>query len=217
MIRVYVLRVERLMNQSFSDLVDSLPFGEKEKKRLLSINNSKRKWESLGSLVALWRLMSECGHPFYEIPAVISRAPSGKPYFDSPIAPHFSISHSSGIAAAAMVDRKYGEIGFDIEVIDNKYDFRQIADRYFTDSEKKDFDDAKNSAEAFYAVWTAKEAKAKLGGAGLASIIGRNTAPQKSFLSRFYMDIEDRKAVLSVCSYVAEQAIQIYTDKEVTL
>ena len=215
MIRIYILRTENLSKTDFLELVNSLPFGEAEKERLLAIKNSKHKWESLGGLVALWRLMERSEFP-YDGLTVIERTPSGKPYFNFPISPHFSISHSQGIAAAAICDYKYGEIGFDIEVIDQGYDFPHIAERFFTDAEKAELEAGKNSAVSFFSIWTAKEAYAKLGGQGLSDLFANKDKPrpQNVSLSKLNISLGDRQAVLSVCSYVAEQPIQIYTDNE---
>ena len=215
MIRIYILRTENLLKSDFSELVNSLPFGEAEKQRLLAIKSSRHKWESLGGLIALWRLMEKSEFP-YDGLTVIERTPSGKPYFNFPVSPHFSISHSQGIAAAAICDYKYGEIGFDIEVIDQKYDFYTIAERFFTDDEKAELEASKNSAVTFFSIWTAKEAYAKLGGQGLSELLARKDKPrQKNLsLSKLNISLGDRQAVFSVCSYVAEQPIQIYTDNE---
>ena len=97
MIKVYVLDTEPLRQKDFSSYVDSLPFGDTEKTRLLAIHNSNHKWESLGGLIALSRLLDK-----FPIDAPISteiyRSAAGKPYFNAPAAPFFSISHSKGIA-----------------------------------------------------------------------------------------------------------------------
>lgn len=217
MIRIYILRVERLMSEDFYDLVNALPFGESEKSRLAAIGNSKHKWESLGGLVALARLLDKReGEPSH-FSTVITRASSGKPYFDSPTAPYFGISHSDGVAAAAIVDCRYGEIGFDIELINTNYDFERVADRYFTEEEKKEFEASGKSAESFYAIWTAKEAFAKMDGRGLAAVVADRSQKLSGgiSLSRLSVDVGERRAMLSVCSYVADQPIQIYTDNEV--
>lgn len=216
MIKVYILDTEALRKEEFSSLVDSLPFGEAEKTRLLAINNSKHKWESLGGLVALSRLLDKISSDT-PISTEIYRAPSGKPYFKSPAAPFFSVSHSGGIAAAAAVECKYGEIGFDIETVDGKYDFERIANRYFSEDEKTQIKQSKNPAEAFFSLWTAKEATAKIDGGGLSALIlggeGRLSTP--THISKLSVDVSGRRAVLSVCSYVADQPIQIFTDSEV--
>ena len=216
MIRVYILQTENLLKTDFLELVNALPFGEKEKERLLAINNSKHKWESLGGLVALWRLLEKTDAS-YDGLTYIERGPSGKPYFNFPASPYFSISHSRGIAAAAICDYKYGEIGFDIEVIDKGYDFSHIAERFFNDVEKAELEAGGNSANAFFSIWTAKEAYAKLGGQGLSALLASKDAQRTRgiSLSRLNISVGERQAVFSICSYVAEQPIQIYTDSEV--
>lgn len=216
MIKVYILDTEALRKEDFSSLVDSLPFGDAEKTRLLAISNSKHKWESLGGLVALSRLLDKLPSdaPFS---TEIHRAPSGKPYFNFPAAPYFSVSHSGGIAAAAVVECKYGEIGFDIETVDGSYDFERIANRYFSQNEKNQISESKNPAETFFSLWTAKEATAKIDGGGLSALIlggeGRLSTP--THISKLSVEMSGRRVVMSVCSYVADQAIQIFTDSEV--
>ena len=216
MIKVYVLDTEPLRQKDFSSYVDSLPFGDTEKTRLLAIHNSNHKWESLGGLIALSRLLDK-----FPIDAPISteiyRSAAGKPYFNAPAAPFFSISHSKGIAAAAMVEYKYGEIGFDIETVDVNYNFERISQRCFTEKEITEINESKNPAEAFFSLWTAKEAMAKIDGGGLSSIITKRTdkpmAP--THIRKLSMDFAGQRTVMSVCSYVADQAVQIFTDKEV--
>ena len=216
MIKVYILDTDALRKEEFSSLVDSLPFGEAEKTRLLAIHNSKHKWESLGGLVALSRLLDKMPSDA-PISTEIRRAPSGKPYFNSPATPFFSVSHSKGIAAAAIVDCKYGEIGFDIEAVDGKYDFLRIANRYFGEAEKAQISESKNPAETFFSLWTAKEAMAKIDGGGLSALIlgGETRLSTPTHVSKLSVDISGRRVVMSVCSYVADQAIQIFTDSEV--
>ena len=216
MIKVYVLDTEALIKRDFISLADGLPFGDAEKTRLLAINNSTHKWESLGGLIALSRLIDKFPIDTH-ISTEIYRSSNGKPYFNSPVAPFFSISHSGGIAAAAMVEYKYGEIGFDIEAVDANYNFDRISARYFTEAERAEINESKSPAEAFFSLWTVKEAMAKIGGDGLSSIINKQTDAHRArtHISKLSIDFAGRRAVMSVCSYVADQAIQIFTDKEV--
>lgn len=214
MIKIYILDTESLCKEEFSGLVDSLPFGEAEKTRLLAISNSKHKWESLGGLVALSRLLGKMPSDAV-LSTEIRRATSGKPYFNSPASPFFSVSHSKGIAAAAIVDCKYGEIGFDIEAVDENYDFHRITSRCFSEAEKTQITESKNPAEAFFSLWTAKEAMAKIDGGGLSALISGSRTSLSAHVSKLNVDISGKRVVMSVCSYVADQPIQIFTDSEV--
>ncbi len=215
MIRIYILKVEQLMDEDFGTLAEALPFGGSEASRLLAISNSKHKWESLGGLIALSRLVEKCESNGVPFSREILRAPSGKPFFNSPNAPHFGISHSHGIAAAALSDCKYGEIGFDIEVIDRDYDFLRVADRYFTDSEKSELEASGNTPESFFAIWTAKEALAKADGRGLSALISGSSDRllNAMHLTRLNIDIGNTAAVMSIYSYVKGQPIQIYKEE----
>ena len=214
MIKIYILDTEALHSQDFSALVDALPFGDGEKSRLMAIKSQKHKWESLGGLVALSRLLDKTPS---DIPMSfeIYRAASGKPYFSSPAAPFFGISHSCGICAAAIVDCKYGEIGFDIEAVDGKYDPLRIADRFFSEEETEQVRKSKNPAETFFSLWTAKEATAKIDGGGLSSLILGGNMRQSTHLSKLSVELSGRRVMMSVASYVADQPIQIFTDNEV--
>ena len=217
MIRVYILNTDRLSDESIFELIDTLPFGEAEKTRLLAINSSKHKRESLGGLLALSRLLDKCCADTSGFSTEIIRSPSGKPYFNSPNAPYFGISHSQGVAAAAIVDCKYGEIGFDVELVNEQYDFMRIAERYFDGNERAELERNGNSALSFFSLWTAKEARAKIDGRGLSALLSdrSKSISDGTFLTRLCVEVGDRQAVLSVCSYVAGQSVQIYKDKDI--
>ena len=213
MIRIYILNTKRLDGADFYELTNALPFGENEKKRLIAIENSKHKWESLGGLMALGELIKKCG---ITESAEISRASTGKPCFaNSPSFP-FGISHSNGICAAALGDTECVNIGFDMEIIDENVNCEAIAKRFFDEAELKEFYAAQCSVESFYSIWTAKEAFAKLDGRGLASVLSskQGTHAENAYLSRLSVDIDGRRAVLSVYCHAPEQPIQIFCDSE---
>ena len=58
--------------------ITTLPFGEAERSRLLSIRNPHARRQSLGARWALWELLQE-NKPLATIPLLYT--PSGKPYF----------------------------------------------------------------------------------------------------------------------------------------
>ena len=89
-------------------------------------------------------------------------AQRGKPYFaDSPW--HFSISHTSR-HAFCVLSRK--NIAIDAEELDRKVNLR-LSEKILSESEKQQFDAAKNQKNALLTVWVLKEAAAKLSGEGL--------------------------------------------------
>lgn len=81
----------------------------------------------------------------------------------------FNLSHSDGIALIAVT--RGGRIGVDLEATGRRTDFAAIAERYFSPSERAYLarltPDAR--AEAFFVLWTAKEAYTKALGAGLSA------------------------------------------------
>ena len=84
---------------------------------------------------------------------------NGRPCFDRAFV---SISHSGSLWACALSD---APCGVDIQ---RKQDVRfdKLASRYFTESEAARV--SKEGRDAFFEIWTAKEAYAKLTGEGLA-------------------------------------------------
>ena len=79
---------------------------------------------------------------------------------------HFNLSHSLDIAVLAVGQQH--PLGIDIERFDREVDFDRLAERCFRESEWDRFrayeDRAK--AEAFFWLWTAKEARMKATGEG---------------------------------------------------
>ena len=80
----------------------------------------------------------------------------------------FNLSHSGNLAILAIC--KNHQLGADIEHTDRKADWAGIARRFFTENEQQDFfqlDESKQE-DAFYKVWTRKEAHMKTTGKGLS-------------------------------------------------
>ena len=99
---------------------------------------------------------------------------SGKPFFANIEDLHFNISHSGSEVAIAFSTKP---VGFDMELLDRKRDFRAIADRFFTNEESSEVKSAEEYGnELFVRIWTAKEAMLKLSGEGLAGGLNRAMA-----------------------------------------
>jgi 4'-phosphopantetheinyl transferase len=79
----------------------------------------------------------------------------------------FNLSHSGNLAILAIC--KNHQLGVDIEHTDRKADWAGIARRFFTANEQQDFFQLNESIQedAFYKVWTRKEAHMKVTGKGL--------------------------------------------------
>ena len=146
--------------------VRALPFGKAEQTRLLAIGNKKRALCSLGALLALQSL-TDHAHS-------ILRTPEGKPYFDDPDAPAFSLSHSDTLAVAVLADDDAGSVGIDVEDIRPCPQATRIAKRFFTAAECAHLAEFPTD-EAFLTLWTAKEAVAKMSGQALASALSAPT------------------------------------------
>ena len=92
---------------------------------------------------------------------------SGKPYFKN--YPYFfNISHSENMILGAISDM---EIGVDIQI--EQECNRKLVDRFFHENEKKKLSalDGTAGKEAFFKLWTAKEAYGKLVGSGVSKAL----------------------------------------------
>lgn len=205
MITVYITDTQALdMSSVPSDL-----FGDEEAKRIRAIKNPSRRLESLGGLWALKKITD-----FTPMPAIY-RDRYGKPRFygDNPLP--FGISHSHGIAAAAIADSNIGDIGFDIEVVRDIAHADDISKRFFSEKEIADFKCGGKSTAAFFKVWTAKEAYAKLDGTGIATQLSKNADTDGSiFLSQINVDYKGKQIILAIACKSEGQAIRIFTDTE---
>lgn len=96
--------------------------------------------------------------------------PHGKPILQSAaVEPplHFNLTHSRGAVALAVSANR--EVGIDIEERHRSVEYRQLAARYFTPQEAVHLQrlDGDQLREAFFAIWTLKEAFVKAIGRGL--------------------------------------------------
>lgn len=96
-------------------------------------------------------------------------AARGKPYLlDPPCDLRFSLTHTRGMAAVAIAEGV--EVGVDVESADRRADSMKLAERFFAPEEVallRTLDGAARR-EAFFAIWTLKEAVVKATGQGLA-------------------------------------------------
>jgi 4'-phosphopantetheinyl transferase len=93
----------------------------------------------------------------------------GKPFLAAPraIDMRFNVSHADALAVYAVSNGR--DIGVDVERIDRRVDVR-IADRFFSQHERAALRSttAARVTEAFFAIWTRKEAYIKGKGEGLS-------------------------------------------------
>ena len=181
------------------DAVRSLPFGQAERERLCSIGNPVRATQSLGALLALSRLVEHDALP-------IRRTSEGKPCFDAPNAPLFSLAHSEHFAVAALGNLNEGCVGVDIEEIRASSPKERISRRFFSADEQAMLA-ANPTEETFLKLWTAKEATAKMNGLGLSSLLANDT-PSSLYKRHFRIVSDGCTAILCVTAEQPLQAIE---------
>jgi 4'-phosphopantetheinyl transferase len=120
-------------------------------------------WSSLLARAALRALLAQhTGHADWQI----LRTRLGKPFVVGPsgaLGPAVSLSHTGAMVAVAMAQA--GALGVDIEQHRTR-DFTALAAQAFGPAEQADV--AVSGADAFYRIWTSREAIAKATGDGLA-------------------------------------------------
>ena len=102
---------------------------------------------------------------------IVHRTAQGKPSVTAPDGsdgPAVSLSHSSGLIAVAAI--RAGCVGIDVEWHRSR-DFAALEDQAFGPAERREV--AAGGAEAFYRIWTLREAMAKATGDGLAMVLNR--------------------------------------------
>lgn len=114
---------------------------------------------------ALWALDADERELIAALPA-LGTDERGKPRFAGACEPHFNLSHAGSRVVCAMASY---EVGIDVERIRPCKD--AVMKRCFTSEERKAVREAGGDADnVFTALWTRKEALAKLSGEGLAQI-----------------------------------------------
>ena len=100
-----------------------------------------------------------------------SLGPFGKPILVGRDVPHFNVSHSGALALIGISPRR--PIGVDIELIGNVIGELDLAGTFFCDAEHHFLKALEGAArlEAFYAIWTCKEAVLKAFGVGITAYL----------------------------------------------
>lgn len=203
MINIYILRNTNLTPSD----VDTLPFGESEKKRIYALNSYARRQESIGGLKALAELMYKSNIPC----PTISRAENGKPYFSTAPALPFGISHSHGFSAAALATADCGDIGFDIELV-RAVRSEAIARRFFSPRELSLFENCGHTEEAFFLAWTEKEAVAKLDGNGIWHNHSNIAFDKNILFCHIEIKLGNDRLMMCTAHRAAKQEIKIFVD-----
>jgi 4'-phosphopantetheinyl transferase len=87
-----------------------------------------------------------------------------KPYLASHPSLHFNISHSEDFAVIAI---SHNKVGIDIEYLSEDFNFKELLSDVFKDDEILEIQNATNKKQAFYTLWTRKEAFVKALGKGI--------------------------------------------------
>lgn len=101
---------------------------------------------------------------------LFSQGENGKPFISTEQNPQniqFNMSHSGNIAILAVC--RQHSVGIDIEFMERKTDWQGVIKRYFTENEQRKIHALPEELQkdAFYRVWTRKEAHMKVTGEGL--------------------------------------------------
>jgi 4'-phosphopantetheinyl transferase len=96
----------------------------------------------------------------------------GKPLLPDHPHLHFNLSHSGSLMALAVTEA--GPVGVDVERIDTTHRLDDLVDRYFAPAEGEAFLalPPERRPEAFFEIWTRKEAFIKVTGEGLSRGLG---------------------------------------------
>lgn len=124
----------------------------------------------------------------------------GKPFLQNFPYIHFNLSHNNQ-AIALLISLK-GPVGIDIEIIQERRSFAKLLSRIFTPTEVLWIKNAADFKQAFFLLWSAKEAYLKAEGGGLAH------------LKHLELDIPQRlmKGPLS-SQLLSHQALPTYKEK----
>jgi 4'-phosphopantetheinyl transferase len=111
------------------------------------------------------------GHYLRSEPAEVrfNYGPKGKPFLDSASSPklHFNLSHSENLALIALTWE--GPVGVDVERIRPLSDSEELAERFFCENENAALKNVRAGErfDAFFDLWTRKEALIKATGDGM--------------------------------------------------
>ena len=150
-------------------LARSLAADEWERALRFRFDRHRRRYQ-VGRAVLRELLGAYLGMPASEV--VFSYGPRGKPYLGGPAATgglSFNLSNSHELALVGLL--RGPEIGVDLEFLKPMPDLEQIAERFFSASEREALRElpAGRKREGFFNCWTRKEAYLKAVGEGLAA------------------------------------------------
>ena len=200
MIQVYYANPDQLLQAARLNLLNDV-----EHQRALCISRSDIRIEFVGTRallrLALAKYLGRSPRSFQ-----FDTRPNGKPFLTGHSGVHFSVSHSAG---KAMISIASVPIGIDIEHIDGRLNFLQIAKCVFSPPELEALARSKPAerVRAFFSIWTRKEAYLKATGDGFSSrpelisvvspggwVEDRNIGPRGSLWRSVDLSISDQLA-----------------------
>lgn len=196
---LYLLSLDSLPEDgdSLREKIDALPFGNTERDRLRRISHPLTLRQSLGGKLALWRLAEKRRLPH---PLTILRTESGKPYFENPALPDFSISHSDALALAVLSDQAGVPVGADLQFVTENRNTMRIAARCLTQREMAECAESEDPRQVFFRLWAQKEAVAKQSGMGLSAIFAKEAQDSALSLKTFLLHHGEQTAYVSVAA-----------------
>lgn len=177
-VKVYYIEVEEFMKKAnWQDYLQNLPFETQLKAKSFRFQIDQVR-HLLGRI-----LLNEGTKQLYQIENVnslLQYTKNGKPFL--PNAFHFNITHGGKYVMCAFASER---IGIDVEVDIQKVPLEELS--IFTFKEIHYLQTQKQKSQAFFQLWTAKEAMLKCEGCGLIDDLQRlevNVTEQKGFFEK---------------------------------
>jgi 4'-phosphopantetheinyl transferase len=165
MIEIYFVDTEKFDEKMFPRFFELLP--DQQKDEVLSYRFFKTRVSVLfGKLLVLRYFSGGRTGGFLPDGFLIEKNKFGKPFVNGDV--QFNISHSANITAAAF---SKNETGLDIERVAAEKNYLDIARRFFHAEESDYIKNCASEAEAFFYIWTRKEALLKAVGSGLTATL----------------------------------------------
>lgn len=161
-IRVYRADLGQLCAETYLAVLSN-----EERRRASRLSNLSARHEFVTARALLRQLLAmHTGEPASTLQ--FATGPCGKPALQGSQNLHFNLSHRHGMALVAIAS---AEVGIDIERIDGTVDYGGVAETMFSAAEIGMLRSASASqrGEAFFSIWTRKEAYLKATGLGFSA------------------------------------------------
>ena len=193
-------------NKTFSEYECLLDFVSEERREKIAA--FPRDGDKLRSLFTEMLIRKDISERFKAPPDcfVIKKDEHGKPFIEGSGGFGFSVSHSGG---AVALSSGFSPSGIDIEKI--RPHNPRVSTRFFTENERIA---AETSDEAFFEIWTKKEAYSKMTGKGIGEVFSSFDVTDKSLPCKFYTYKKDGY-IYSACTTAEKRfTVKILTEEE---